>query len=98
MKFNLNLYISKTAKIFILFISLMNFKSTFLIAEESPLNEFEIDSSTKLEASSSDLPTNPFEIVEMIRRANSMTDATKPSDAIDDALKNFSKIEEKENL
>ena len=84
---------------FILFISLMNFSSTFLIAEESYLlNEIEIDDSTKLETNSSDLPTNPFEIVEMIRRANSMIDATKPSDAIDDALKTFSKIEEKENL
>ena len=82
----------------ILFISLMNFKSTFLIAEESYLDEIEIDNSTKLETSSSDLPTNPFEIVEMLRRANSMNDATKPSDAIDDALKSFSKIEEKENL
>ncbi len=83
---------------FILFISLMNFKSTFLIAEESYLNEIEIDSSTKLETNSSDLPTNPFEIVEMLRRANSMNDATKPSDAIDDALKSFSNIEENENL
>ena len=75
---------------FILFISLMNFKSTFLIAEDLYLNEVEIDSSTKLETSDSDLPTNPFELVEMIRRANSMNDATKPSDAIDDALKIFS--------
>ena len=83
---------------FILFISLMNFKSTFLIAEESYLNEIEIDSSTKLETNSSDLPTNPFEIVEMLRRANSMNDATKPSDAIDDALKSFSNVEENENL
>ena len=83
---------------FILFISLIYFKSTVLFAEESYLNEVQIDSSTKLEPSSSDLPTNPFEIVEMIRRANSMNDATKPSDAIDDALKTFSKIEEKEKL
>ena len=34
----------------------------------------------------------------MIKRANSMNDATKPSDAIDDALKLFNKIEEKESL
>ena len=98
MKFKLNLYLSKSAKFFILFISLMNIKSTLLIAEEAYLNEIEINSSTKLETSSSDLPSNPFEIVEMIRRANSMNDATKPSDAIDDALKSFSNIEEKENL
>ena len=98
MKFKLNLHLSKTAKLFIFFISLMNFKSTFLIAEESYLNEIEIDSSTKLETNSSDLPTNPFEIVEMLRRANSMNDATKPSDAIDDAINLFNKTEEKENL
>ena len=98
MKFKLNLHLSNSVKMFILFFSLINFKSTFLIAEEEYLNEIEIDSSTKLDSSSSDLPTNPFEIVEMLRRANSMNDSTKPSDAIDDALKSFSKIEEKENL
>ncbi len=95
MKFKLNLHLSKVAKIFILFISLINFKLTSLTAEESFLDEIKIDSSTKLETNSSDLPSNPFEIVEMLRRANSMNDATKPSDAIDDALKSFSKIEEK---
>ena len=98
MKFKSNIYLSKYAKMFILFISLINFESTFSIAEESYLNEIEIDSSTKLETNSSELPTNPFEIVEMLRRANSMNDATKPSDAIDDALELFDKFEEKENL
>ena len=83
---------------FIIFFSLINFQSTSLIAEESYLDEIEIDSSTKLETSNSALPTNPFELVDMIRRANSMNDATNPSDAIDDALKTFSKIEEKANL
>ena len=41
------------------------------------------------------MPTNPFEIVEMIRRNNSLNDATPPSDAIDDALKSFNSLEEK---
>ena len=98
MKFKLNLHLSKSAKIFIIFISLINLKSTFLSAEEAYLDEMEIGSSTKLEKSSSDLPNNPFEIVEMLRRANSMNEATPPSDAIDDALKSFDKIGEKENL
>ena len=98
MKFNLNLHSSKSVKMLILFISFMNFKSTFLIAEDAFLNEIEINNSTKLETNTSDLPTNPFEIVDMYRRANSMNDATKPSDAIDDALRSFNKIEEKENL
>jgi len=55
--------------------------------------ELEIDNSTKMEDSSI-LPTNPFELVEMIRRQNSMNDATDPSDAIDDALKSFNSLEE----
>ena len=40
------------------------------------------------------LPTNPFEIVEMIRRQNSLNEATKPSDAIDEALNSFNNMEE----
>ena len=98
MKFNLNKKISRLGKVFIIFISFINIKTTLLSAEESYLNEIEIDSSTKFDTNNSALPTNPFEIVEMLRRANSMNDATKPSDAIDDALKLFNKIEEKESL
>ena len=98
MKFNLNKFISKSAKIFILLFSLFNIKLTLLSAEESYFNEIEIDSSTKLDTNSSDLPTNPFEIMEMLRRSNSMNDATNPSDAIDDALLLFYEIEEKESL
>ena len=98
MKFKLNKNVSRLGKFFILCITFINIKSTILSAEESYLNEIEIDSSTKFDTNSSALPTNPFEIVEMLRRANSMNDATKPSDAIDDALKLFNKIEEKESL
>ena len=98
MKFKLNKKISKLGKFCILFVSFVNFNSSMLNAEESYLNEIEIDSSTKIDTNNSALPTNPFEIVEMLRRANSMYDATKPSDAIDDALKLFNKIEEKESL
>ena len=98
MKFNLNKNISRSAKIFILFILLINIKSNLISAEDSYLDEVEIDNSTKIETNNSDLPSNPFEIVEMLRRANSMNDATNPSDAIDDALKLFNKIEERENL
>ena len=57
-----------------------------------------IDSSTKFDEDSSSFPYNPFDIVEMIRRANSLNDATLPSDAIDDALQSFSMIDEKEKL
>ena len=58
----------------------------------------QIDSSTKAEEDKSVIPTNPFEIVEMIRRYNSLNDATDPSDAIDDALKSFNSLEEKQEI
>ena len=60
--------------------------------------ELELDTSTKNDENSSAIPTNPFEIVEMIRRSNSLNDATKPSDAIDDALKSFKSLEGKEEI
>ena len=60
--------------------------------------ELQMDSSTKVEDDKSVIPNNPFEIVEMIRRQNSMNDATKPSDAIDDALKSFNSMEEKQEI
>ena len=69
-------------------------KGDYLNAEDL-FGKLEIDNSTKTDHDSSALPTNPFEIVEMIRRQNSMNDATNPSDAIDDALKSFNFLEEK---
>ena len=79
----------------IFFTILISSKSDYLSAEyiEYIFEELEIDSSTKTEDDSSALPTNPFELVEMIRRQNSMNDATDPSDAIDDALKSFNSLE-----
>jgi len=86
-----SLYKSSTFLIF--FTSLISLKSDYLNAEYI-FEELEIDTSTKTEDDSSALPTNPFELVEMIRRQNSMNDATDPSDAIDDALKSFNSLEE----
>ena len=98
MKFYFNNHKKKCTTFLVLFISLVSSNSTLLNAQESYLKDIQIDSTTKPNENSSDLPTNPFELVEMIRRANSMNDATKPSDAIDDALKSFDKIEEREKL
>ena len=77
----------------IFFILLITIKGELLNAEYF-FEELEIDTSTKTNEDSSVLPTNPFEIVEMIRRQNSLNEATKPSDAIDDALKSFNNMEE----
>ena len=76
----------------IFFTFLFSLKSDYLNAEYL-FEELEIDTSTKIEDDSPALPTNPFELVEMIRRQNSMNDATDPSDAIDDALKSFNSLE-----
>ena len=73
---------------------LISLKGDYLNAEYL-FKELEIDTSTKTEDDSSVMPTNPFELVEMIRRQNIMNEATNPSDAIDDALKSFNILEEK---
>ena len=79
---------------FVIFFTLLfSLKVDYLNAEYL-FEELEINTSTKTEDDSSGLPTNPFELVEMIRRQNSMNDATDPSDAIDDALKSFNSLEE----
>ena len=76
------------------FILLTFLKGDYLNAQDL-FGKLEIDNSTKTDEDSQVLPTNPFEIVEMIRRQNSMNDATNPSDAIDDALNSFNSLEEK---
>ena len=87
-------YLSKSITFVILSISLISLKSDFINAEYL-LEEMEIDTSTKSDDNGSIIPTNPFQIVEMIRRYNSMNDATNPSDAIDDALDSFKSLEKK---
>ena len=87
----------KPISVLIVFSLLISLKSDYLNAEYL-FEELEIDTSTKTEDDSSALPTNPFELVEMIRRQNSMNDATDPSDAIDDALKSFNTLEENQEI
>ena len=94
MKNNFRKSLPITITLVISFILLNSLKGDNLNAEDL-IGKLEIDNSTKTDTDSSVLPTNPFEIVEMIRRQNSMNDATNPSDAIDDALKSFNSLEEK---
>ena len=90
---------------FIIYLSRSFFSTIFLIcsfacltsnAQDSyKLNAVERDdfSENKFEKNGN-IISNPFEIVEMIRRSNSMNDATIPSDAIDEALKSFDMIKD----
>ena len=85
--------LSQPIYLVVFLMSLISLKSDFLNAENL-FKELQVETSTKSEEDSSVIPTNPFEIVEMIRRYNSLSDATNPSDAIDDALKSFNSLEE----
>ena len=87
--------LSKPKTIVNFFILLISLKGDYLNAEYL-FKELDTDTSTKTEDDSSVIPTNPFELVEMIRRFNSMNDATNPTDAIDDALKSFNSLERKQ--
>ena len=87
----------RTTTFVVFFTSLISLKGDYLNAEYL-LEDLEIDTSTKTDNDSSALPTNPFELVEMIRRQNSLNDATNPSDAIDDALKSFKSLEDEQEI
>ena len=90
-------YLSRPILLIIFLFPSILLGSNFLNAEYL-LEELQIDTSTKTEGDNSAIPTNPFEIVEMIRRQNSLNDATNPTDAIDDALKSFNNLEEKKEI
>ena len=62
-------------------------------SQENYFEEIELNNNTQdgFESNNS-IPTNPFEIVDMLRKANSMNDATSPSDAVDEAIKIFDNL------
>ena len=97
MKFNFSKNLSKPISFLVFLISLILLKCDFINAENL-FEELSIDSSTKAEEDKSVIPTNPFEIVEMIRRYNSLNDATNPSDAIDNALESFNNSGEEQEI
>jgi len=67
-------------------------------SQENYLKEVEFNNITKEgDETKSAIPTNPFELVDMLRKANSMNDATSPSDAIDNALRSFDNLKLKDN-
>ena len=97
MKFYCCKNFSKSISLIIYFISFFSLNSYFLNAENL-FEELQIDSSTKTEEDNSLIPTNPLEIMEIMRRYSSLNDATSPSDALDDALKSFNSLEEKQEI
>ena len=75
------------------------FYSEFVFSsQENYFDELELNNKTQDEFESrSAIPTNPFEMIDMIRKANSLNDATSPSDAIDEAIKTFDNLKLKNN-
>ena len=98
--FRKNFLHRKKLSIFALFFYSLGFvyNNSVFSSQENYFEEIELNNNTQdgFESNKS-LPTNPFEIVDMIRRANSMNDATSPSDAIDEAIKSFDNLKSNNN-
>ena len=62
-------------------------------SQENYFDEIELNNNTQdgFESKKS-IPTNPLDFVDMLRKANSMNDATSPSDAVDEAIKTFDNL------
>ena len=94
--FRKNLLHRKNLSIVALFIySFGFFYNDFVVSsQENYFEEIELNNNTQdgFESNKS-IPTNPFELIDMIRKANSMNDATSPSDAIDEAIKSFDNLQ-----
>ena len=93
--FRKNLLHRKTLFIIALLLYSLGFFYNGLVisSQENYFEEIELNNNTQdgFESNKS-LPTSPFELVDMIRKANSMNDATSPSDAIDEAIKAFDNL------
>ena len=74
------------------------YNNLVLSSQENYFEEIELNNNAQdgFERNSS-IPTNPFEIVDMLRKANSMNDATSPSDAIDEAIRTFDNLKLNKN-
>ena len=93
--FRKNLLHRKTLFIIALLLYSLGFFYNDLVisSQENYFEEIELNNNTQdgFESNKS-IPTNPFELVDMLRKANSMNDATSPSDAVDEAIKTFDNL------
>ena len=69
------------------------YNNSVVSSQENYFEEIESYNNTQdVIESNKSIPTNPFEMVDMLRKINSMNDATSPSDAIDEAIKAFDNL------
>ena len=71
---------------------IFNYNISVSSSQENYFEEIELNNTKDGFKSNSAIPTNPFEIVDMLRKANSLNDATNPTDAIDEAIKSFDNL------
>tara|TARA_Y100000589_G_scaffold281274_1_gene278112 strand:- start:971 stop:1285 length:315 start_codon:yes stop_codon:yes gene_type:complete len=81
----------------LIFALIVSYSGPIFSSQDNYLEEVELNNTKDGYESNTTLPTNPFEIVEMLRKANSMNDATNPSDALDEALKSFENLKLNDN-
>jgi len=98
--FRKNLLHKKNFYILIIFSYLLifNYKNLVFSSQENYFDEMELNNNTKdgFESKGA-IPTNPFELVDILRKSNSMNDATSPSDAIDEAIRSFDNLNLNDN-
>ena len=83
---------------FLILSIVFNYEKSVLSSQENYFEELELNNTTKDGfESNKTIPTNPFEIVDMLRKANSMNDATSPSDAVDEAIRSFDNLKLNDN-
>ena len=94
-----NLHTKNLSIFYLVFFTLIScYGNQVFSSQENYFEELEINNTSKDGYESfRAIPTNPFEMVDMIRKANSMNDATNPSDAIDDAINSFNNLKLKDN-
>ena len=92
--FRKNLLHRKKLSIVALFFYSLGFAYNNLVfsSQENYFEELELNNTQDALETNKSIPTNPFEIIDMLRKANSMNDATIPSDAIDEAIKTFDNL------
>ena len=93
--FRKNLLHRKNLSIVALFVYSVGFFYNDLVvsSQENYFEEIELYNNTQDEVERNKfIPTNPFQIVDMLKKVNSMNDATSPSDAVDEAIKTFDNL------
>ncbi len=73
-----------------IYLSLIPNHKPYLLADFDRLDQKRDIHSSFQEKNESALPAGPLELMNALQRASAMDDATSPSDALDEALKNFS--------